>query len=85
MKIKFSDTTTDGTTFEIEDTIITNDSGTITYKEGKLPDVWDSIPHGSQCMHDNCPECGGTGIKRNGGGTCIHMISCPCPKCTPWC
>jgi hypothetical protein len=36
------------------------------------------------CMHDNCPECLGTGRKRD-GSTCIHMISCPCPKCTPRC
>lgn len=36
------------------------------------------------CMHDACPECVGTGIKRT-GGACIHGISCPCPKCTPWC
>lgn len=34
------------------------------------------------CMHDQCQECHGTGIKQN-GATCIHMISCGCPKCTP--
>lgn len=34
------------------------------------------------CMHDQCTECHGTGIRR-GGGMCIHGISCPCPKCTP--
>lgn len=34
------------------------------------------------CMHDSCPECVGTGIKSD-GSMCIHMISCPCPKCTP--
>lgn len=34
------------------------------------------------CMHNNCPECSGTGIRRN-GGSCVHMISCPCPKCSP--
>lgn len=34
------------------------------------------------CMHDACSGCLGTGI-RFGGGICIHMISCPCPKCTP--
>ena len=34
------------------------------------------------CLHDSCPECVGTGIKRD-GSTCVHMISCPCPKCTP--
>lgn len=34
------------------------------------------------CMHDQCTECHGTGIKST-GGPCIHGISCPCPKCTP--
>jgi len=34
------------------------------------------------CLHDNCPECLGTGIKKD-GSSCIHFISCPCPKCTP--
>lgn len=33
------------------------------------------------CMHDQCPECLGTGVKQN-GSACIHMISCPCPKCS---
>lgn len=32
----------------------------------------------SDCLHENCPGCK--------AGTCsgIHMISCPCRKCTPW-
>jgi hypothetical protein len=34
------------------------------------------------CLHDGCQECGGTGVKRNGKEMCVHMISCPCPKCT---
>ena len=34
------------------------------------------------CFHDACTECLGTGVKRD-GSPCIHMISCPCPKCTP--
>ena len=34
------------------------------------------------CMHDSCPECLGTGVRRD-GGVCIHGISCPCPKCSP--
>lgn len=34
------------------------------------------------CMHDQCTECHGTGVKTN-GSPCIHMINCPCPKCTP--
>lgn len=36
----------------------------------------------SGCLHDSCPECGGTGIKKN-GGVCIHHIACFCPKCCP--
>lgn len=35
-----------------------------------------------QCLHDACPECLGTGVRRD-GSSCIHGISCPCPKCTP--
>lgn len=34
------------------------------------------------CLHDSCPECVGTGVKHD-GSPCIHMISCPCPKCSP--
>lgn len=36
------------------------------------------------CLHDSCPECVGTGIRRD-GSACVHMISCPCPKCSPTC
>jgi hypothetical protein len=36
------------------------------------------------CLHDGCPECLGTGRKLD-GSMCIHSISCPCPKCTPYC
>lgn len=34
------------------------------------------------CLHDLCPSCFGTGIKVD-GSRCVHMLSCPCPKCTP--
>ncbi len=34
------------------------------------------------CMHDQCTECHGTGIKSN-GSACVHGLSCPCPKCSP--
>jgi hypothetical protein len=34
------------------------------------------------CAHDNCNECHGTGVKVD-GSRCVHMISCPCPKCSP--
>lgn len=36
------------------------------------------------CMHDNCPACCGTGVTST-GVACIHMIACPCPRCTPQC
>ena len=35
------------------------------------------------CLHDACTSCLGTGIKHD-GSTCIHFISCPCPKCSPY-
>ncbi len=34
------------------------------------------------CMHDSCTKCHGTGIDSI-GFPCVHMISCPCPKCRP--
>lgn len=34
------------------------------------------------CMHDQCNRCHGTGVDFM-GGSCIHMISCPCQKCSP--
>jgi hypothetical protein len=37
----------------------------------------------SSCLHDKCPDCNGTGSGPR--GMCVHMISCPCPKCTPSC
>lgn len=36
----------------------------------------------SECLHLKCPECHGTGVKKD-GTPCIHMISCPCSKCNP--
>lgn len=35
------------------------------------------------CLHDNCSMCEGSGIRKDGLGSCIHMISCPCEKCSP--
>jgi len=34
------------------------------------------------CLHDACTSCNGSGKKAD-GSTCVHYISCPCPKCTP--
>lgn len=35
------------------------------------------------CLHDGCQTCHGTGVGQF--GTCVHMLSCPCPKCSPYC
>ena len=42
-----------------------------------------SLWHPSQCHHNLCPRCHGTGISEN--GTCIHSLSCPCSRCSPRC
>ena len=36
----------------------------------------------SSCMHDQCKECSGSGVKSS-GEPCVHYISCPCERCTP--
>lgn len=42
----------------------------------------DHIDHPwSPCAHDSCPECIGTGKKKD-GSRCIHMIYCGCPRCS---
>ncbi|MCK5604678.1 hypothetical protein KAR91_22505 [Candidatus Pacearchaeota archaeon] len=38
-----------------------------------------------KCLHDQCPECKGTGIRKSDGNLCIHGIACPCTKCSPTC
>lgn len=39
----------------------------------------------SDCLHKNCSMCNGTGVRKDGLGPCIHMLSCPCPICSPRC
>lgn len=34
------------------------------------------------CLHHRCPECHGTGTRKD-GSMCVHMLSCPCRRCTP--
>lgn len=36
------------------------------------------------CMHDGCTQCIGTGV-RHDGSSCVHALSCPCPRCSPRC
>lgn len=35
----------------------------------------------SDCLHDKCPTCKGTGRKPD-GQMCIHYLSCMCKKCS---
>lgn len=41
-----------------------------------------TYPPWRPCLHDQCIECVGTGLKRD-GSICVHYLSCPCPKCSP--
>jgi acetone carboxylase gamma subunit len=57
-------------------------------QEQHLRDVYRNMGVGDEgwipCMHDQCPECLGTGVKHD-GTPCVHSISCPCPRCSPRC
>ena len=52
-----------------------------------MPDNWrinkrnEKSVEDSSCLHDGCPECKGTGRKKN-GGFCVHGLSCNCSKCS---
>lgn len=48
--------------------------GIVKIDEGKI-----------KCLHDQCPNCGGTGVRKDGLGLCFHGIACPCPKCSFTC
>lgn len=39
----------------------------------------------NNCLHRNCSLCGGTGVRKDTQQICVHMISCPCPLCSPQC
>lgn len=55
--------------------------------EYDLKDFWEEpikFPKERYCLHDGCTDCHGTGRKRT-GELCVHMISCPCHKCSPYC
>ncbi len=55
-------------------------------KRNSLKEHYDySEGNSSDCLHDGCPECNGTGRKKRDGSMCIHMIACTCRKCTIWC
>lgn len=78
-------------TYKTSYTIVYNNDGTINREfyendlkrrqENHLKRINNNIKW-TPCMHDNCPECIGTGFKSN-GSICIHMIACNCHKCSP--
>lgn len=35
----------------------------------------------SDCLHDNCSKCRGTGLELATGKQCIHNLHCSCQKC----
>lgn len=37
-------------------------------------------PAWKPCLHDQCQSCHGTGVTIT-GASCVHGISCDCPKC----
>lgn len=45
---------------------------------------WKFTPSKQQCLHEKCTSCKGTGTNKITGQPCIHMISCPCSRCSPY-
>lgn len=43
------------------------------------------VPREPDCLHAKCPKCRGTGVNTETKQSCLHMISCRCPKCSPRC
>jgi hypothetical protein len=64
-------------------TTTNNTSDYLPYRPDPIgPIMW---KESSTCLHDNCSSCNGTGIRKDGLGPCVHMISCSCPKCRITC
>lgn len=53
-------------------------------QQGIKKEIWPEDDH-TKCLHDMCPHCGGTGIRGDGLGMCVHGISCSCRKCSVRC
>jgi len=49
--------------------------------ERKWVSLHDEVHTSDNCLHDNCPRCGGKGSSST--GLCIHNLACSCPKCAP--
>ena len=48
----------------------------------KIEKQCNNLTQQNRCLHDSCTMCNGTGIKKD-GSACVHMLSCPCKKCSP--
>lgn len=42
-------------------------------------------PTDQRCAHMSCSQCGGSGVRRDGLGACVHMLVCSCPRCSVYC
>lgn len=62
-----------------------SDNTTIDVYNKQYTDIVNKQNIKTECLHYNCPTCRGTGVRVDGLGACIHMISCPCKKCVPYC
>lgn len=62
-----------------------------TELQGETPVICDFPPfepvqpykYPTDCAHDGCSECHGTGTK-DSGGPCVHFLYCTCAKCNPF-
>lgn len=54
----------------------------INYEWVYTPFIIDE-PKVDSCLHESCSECSGSGINKS-GRPCVHGISCPCSKCSPY-
>lgn len=56
------------------------DCGELIFPKDKKPWIYEpkDVREGMKdCLHENCSGC------KNGTCSGVHMISCPCPKCSP--
>ena len=53
-------------------------------QKAHLGAIHNRVNNWQPCLHDQCQQCHGTGSKLD-GTSCIHNLSCPCPRCTPTC
>lgn len=67
--------------------LLTEEQGRILRERDLQKVVWGSPGDVGvrKCLHESCPSCNGSGVRKDGTGLCFHGISCPCPKCSFTC